>query len=105
MIHPLSDIGAIATFFKDLSLHCSERGMQAAHAMIRTRISDRHLQEGLSLAADGNHPAIVGRYLSETLPQNWEPDLAQRVARAVSCWQTGQPLDEIMLCFHAPVSE
>ncbi|MCB1139025.1 MAG: hypothetical protein KDK23_09730 [Leptospiraceae bacterium] len=105
MIHALSDIGSIAAFFQDLCLHCSERGIQAAHEIIRTRISDRHLQEGLTLAADGNHPAIVGRYLSETLPRHWEPDLAERVARAVSCWQTGQPLQEIMNCLHAPVSD
>lgn len=95
----MSDIDSIISFFQELATYCQDRGMQAAHELIPTRISDRHLQTALSLAADGNHPSIVGRYLEETLSGRWDPDLARAIARAVTLWQQGKCAEEIAGCF------
>ena len=105
MVQPGADIETIADFFRDLCRHCEKEGKQAAHEVIRSRITERHLQEGLCLAADGNHPSIVGRYLRETLPHNWHPDLVQHLASAVEIWQSGGPLHEVLGCFSVPVSD
>ena len=99
MIHPGANINTIADFFNDLVNHSDERGLQAAHEVIRSRVNDRHLQQGLTLAADGNHPSIVSRYLSETLPHNWDKDMVHRIRDAVEMWQSGKTAEQILECF------
>tara|TARA_Y100001933_G_C18796005_1_gene478724 strand:- start:121 stop:465 length:345 start_codon:yes stop_codon:yes gene_type:complete len=102
MIHPLSEINTIANFFHELVLHSRARGMHAAHEVIRSQVQEGHLQQGLTLAADGNHPSIVARYLKETLPHSWEHDQVVRLRRAVELWQLGRAVEEIMECFSNP---
>ncbi len=104
MIHPLAEISTIEHFFEELVTHSRKRGMQAAHEVIRGQVAESHLKQGLTLAADGNHPSVVGRYLKETLPHQWEKDLAVRLSRAVELWQLGESVEEILQCFSPKTS-
>ena len=99
MIGPGSDIEAISKFFAELSDHSQRVGIQSARELILSRVKDRGLQTGLTLAAEGNHPTVVRQYLSEALLHEWQSDLCSKLLEAVHRWQTGCAQEEVLACF------
>jgi hypothetical protein len=91
-------------FFLRLNEHSRTLGMQAAHELILSVSLDRHLKTALSLATDGNHAAVVGRYINETMANSWPRSTLRMLIGAIAQWQKGGSVKELEACFSEPLT-